>query len=86
MREPQTVVSRTGSAETGLSQPRVRPLGLQPDRAAEGAAGPPEGHGGDAAVPPGRYAPRGALGGSTELQANPRMMLETLETLTVCCI
>lgn len=30
-------------------------LGLEPNRAAEGAAGPAEGHGGDAAVTAGRY-------------------------------
>jgi hypothetical protein len=43
-----------GMLQGAASHISVCPTGLQPDRAAEGAAGPTEGHGGDAAVPPGR--------------------------------
>lgn len=47
----------TTSGSWCVSPHVVLPPGLQPDRAAEGAAGPAEGHGGDAAVPARRWGP-----------------------------
>lgn len=47
-------------------------LGLEPNRAAEGAAGPAEGHGGDAAVTAGRYTPGAGEGGYKAADPNLR--------------